>query len=67
AVWWFVAAERAAQVQLIARAAGKPVLIDHRSAVATRERFGNDLAAWASYQPLWQTVARGGESVASTS
>ncbi|WP_030290570.1 class II aldolase/adducin family protein [Streptomyces katrae] len=57
AAWWFVAAERAAQVQLIARAAGKPVPIDHRSAVAARERFGTDLAAWVSYQPLWQTVA----------
>ncbi|MEV7174772.1 class II aldolase/adducin family protein [Streptomyces sp. NPDC093224] len=57
AAWWFVAAERAAQVQLIARAAGKPVLIDHRAAVAARERFGGDLAAWVSFQPLWQTVA----------
>ncbi|MEU3060135.1 class II aldolase/adducin family protein [Streptomyces subrutilus] len=52
AVWWFVAAERAAQVQLIARGAGKPVLIDHHGALATRERFGTDLAAWANYQPL---------------
>ncbi|MFD8147327.1 class II aldolase/adducin family protein [Streptomyces sp. NPDC059708] len=67
AVWWFVAAERSAQVQLIARAAGKPVLIDHHGAVATRERFGGDLAAWASYQPLWQTVADGAGPVASTS
>ncbi|MEV6730121.1 MULTISPECIES: class II aldolase/adducin family protein [unclassified Streptomyces] len=57
AAWWFVAAERAAQVQLIARAAGKPVPVDHRSALAARERFGSDLAAWVSYQPLWQTVA----------
>ncbi|MEV6952832.1 class II aldolase/adducin family protein [Streptomyces sp. NPDC051183] len=55
ATWWFVAAERAAQVQLIARAAGKPVTIDHRAAVAARERFGSDLAAWVSYQPLSQT------------
>lgn len=58
AVWWFLAAERAAQAQLIARAAGKPVLIDHHSAVATRERFGSDLAAWVSYQPVRQSVAR---------
>lgn len=57
AAWWFIEAERAAQVQLIARAAGKPVLIDHRAAVATRERFGSDLAAWVSYQPLKETVA----------
>ncbi|MBT2455101.1 class II aldolase/adducin family protein [Streptomyces sp. ISL-86] len=64
AAWWFIAAERAAQVQLIARAAGKPVPIDHRRAALTRERFGSDLAAWVSYQPLWQTVA---PEVASTS
>lgn len=57
AAWWFVAAERAAQVQLIARAAGKPVPVDHRSALAARERFGTDLAAWVSYQPLRQSVA----------
>ncbi|MER5733187.1 class II aldolase/adducin family protein [Streptomyces sp. NPDC002138] len=54
ALWWFLAAERAAQVQLIARAAGKPVLIDHHSAALTRERFGSDLAAWVNCQPLWQ-------------
>ncbi|WP_406366419.1 class II aldolase/adducin family protein [Streptomyces sp. NBC_01546] len=64
AVWWFIAAERAAQVQLIARAAGKPVPIDHHSAVATRERFGSDLAAWVNYQPLRQN---GDTPVASTS
>lgn len=59
AAWWFIAAERAARVQLIARAAGKPVPVAHRAAAATRERFGTDLAAWVSYQPLWQTVAQG--------
>ncbi|MFG2295103.1 class II aldolase/adducin family protein [Streptomyces sp. NPDC048603] len=52
AAWWLVAMDRAARVQLLARAAGKPVLVDHRSAVATRERFGTDLAAWVSWQPL---------------
>ncbi|MGW6687417.1 class II aldolase/adducin family protein [Streptomyces sp. NPDC054961] len=57
AAWWFIAAERAAQVQLTARAAGKPVLIGHHSAVATRERFGSDLAAWVSLQPLLEQVA----------
>ncbi|MEU9108506.1 class II aldolase/adducin family protein [Streptomyces xanthophaeus] len=64
ATWWFIAAERAAQVQLIARAAGKPVLIDHHAAVATRERFGSDLAAWVNCQPLLQD---GDTPVASTS
>ncbi|MEU8776749.1 class II aldolase/adducin family protein [Streptomyces sp. NPDC048606] len=63
AAWWFVAAERAAQVQLIARAAGKPVPIDHPRAVAARERFGGDLAAWACFQPLWQIVTESGVNI----
>ncbi|WP_405489765.1 class II aldolase/adducin family protein [Streptomyces sp. NBC_00096] len=57
AAWWFIAAERAAQVQLIARAAGKTVLISHHGALATRERFGSDLAAWVNCQPLLEPVA----------
>ncbi|MFD3542906.1 class II aldolase/adducin family protein [Streptomyces sp. NPDC058662] len=58
AAWWFLAAERAARVQLIARAAGKPVLIEHRAALAARERFGTDLAAWVNYQPHGERAAR---------
>ncbi|MCZ7458513.1 class II aldolase/adducin family protein [Streptomyces sp. WMMC940] len=57
AAWWFVSMERCAQVQLSARAAGKPVLIDHRDALATREQLGGDLVAWISYQPLWRRIA----------
>ncbi|WSL48600.1 class II aldolase/adducin family protein [Streptomyces sp. NBC_01267] len=60
AAWWFVTMERSCQVQLAARAAGKPVLIDHRSAVATREQLGSDLVAWINYQPLWQRISRTG-------
>ncbi|MFE0092139.1 class II aldolase/adducin family protein [Streptomyces sp. NPDC058991] len=56
AAWWFVSMERCAQVQLSARAAGKPVLIDHRDAVATREQLGGDLVAWISYQPMWRRI-----------
>ncbi|MER5888388.1 class II aldolase/adducin family protein [Streptomyces sp. NPDC001941] len=54
AAWWFVAMERCSEVQLAARAAGKPLRIDHRDAVATREQLGSDLVAWVSYQPLWR-------------
>jgi ribulose-5-phosphate 4-epimerase/fuculose-1-phosphate aldolase len=57
AAWWFVSMDRACGIQLAAKAAGKPVRIDHRSAVATREQLGTDLVAWISYQPLWQRVA----------
>ncbi|UUN28691.1 class II aldolase/adducin family protein [Streptomyces sp. FIT100] len=56
AAWWFHSMERCAQVQLTARAAGKPVRIDHRDAVATREQLGSDLVAWISYQPLWRRI-----------
>ncbi|MFE2555332.1 class II aldolase/adducin family protein [Streptomyces sp. NPDC059352] len=58
AAWWFIAMERCAQVQLTARAAGKPVPIDHREAVATREQLGSDLVAWINYQPLWRRISR---------
>ncbi|MBW5484925.1 class II aldolase/adducin family protein [Streptomyces bambusae] len=57
AAWWLVSMERAAQVQLLARAAGKPLAVDHRSALATRERFGTDLAGWVNFQPLRQRPA----------
>ncbi|MET9432853.1 class II aldolase/adducin family protein [Streptomyces sp. NPDC006551] len=58
AAWWFIAMERCAQVQLTARAAGKPVPIAHREALATREQLGTDLAAWINYQPLWRGISR---------
>ncbi|MEU5213494.1 class II aldolase/adducin family protein [Streptomyces sp. NPDC020742] len=58
AAWWFLAMERACQVQLTAKAAGKPVLIDHQDAVRTREQLGNDLVAWINYQPLYEQIAR---------
>ncbi|MET8328319.1 class II aldolase/adducin family protein [Streptomyces sp. NPDC005181] len=58
AAWWFVTMERSCQVQLTARAAGKPVLIEHRDAVATREQLGSDLVAWINYQPLWKRISR---------
>ncbi|MFJ1611713.1 class II aldolase/adducin family protein [Streptomyces sp. NPDC087228] len=58
AAWWFIALERSCQVQLAARAAGKPVLIEHRDAVASREQLGSDLVAWINYQPLWRRISR---------
>ncbi|MER5179563.1 class II aldolase/adducin family protein [Streptomyces sp. NPDC002896] len=57
AAWWFISMERSCQVQLSARAAGRPTLIDHKQAVATREQLGGDLVAWINYQPLWRAVS----------
>ncbi|MDJ1135965.1 class II aldolase/adducin family protein [Streptomyces iconiensis] len=58
AAWWFLQMERACEIQLSAKAAGKPVPIDHRSAVATREQLGSDLVAWINYQPLYTSITR---------
>ncbi|WP_369376939.1 class II aldolase/adducin family protein [Streptomyces sp. cg36] len=57
AAWWFISMERCSQVQLAARAAGKPVLIDRRDAVLTRDQLGSDLVAWINYQPLWRQIS----------
>ncbi|MEU1627516.1 class II aldolase/adducin family protein [Streptomyces sp. NPDC020096] len=58
AAWWFITMERSCQVQLTAKAAGKPVPISHEKAVATREQLGNDLVAWINYQPLYHQITR---------
>jgi ribulose-5-phosphate 4-epimerase/fuculose-1-phosphate aldolase len=58
AAWWFITMERSCQVQLLAQAAGEPVLIDHESAVVTREQLGNDLVAWINYQPMHDQILR---------
>ncbi|MFE0172757.1 class II aldolase/adducin family protein [Streptomyces sp. NPDC059002] len=58
AAWWFITMERSCQVQLSARAAGRPVLIGHKQAVQTREQLGSDLVAWINYQYLWQDISR---------
>ncbi|MCE4947439.1 MULTISPECIES: class II aldolase/adducin family protein [Streptomyces] len=58
AAWWFLTMERCCQVQLTAKAAGKPVLISPQDAVRTREQLGTDLVAWINYQSLYQQIAR---------
>ncbi|MFC5723871.1 class II aldolase/adducin family protein [Streptomyces gamaensis] len=58
AAWWFITMERSCQVQLAAKAAGKPVHIDSANAKHTREQLGNDLVAWINYQPLYQQITR---------
>ena len=56
AAWWFVTMERSCQAQLLAEAAGTPVLIRHEHAVQTRETVGSTLAGWASFQPLYDVI-----------
>ena len=35
-----------------------PVIIDHETAVKTREFIANDIAAWASYQPAFDKIVK---------
>jgi ribulose-5-phosphate 4-epimerase/fuculose-1-phosphate aldolase len=58
AVWWFITMERSCQAQLMAEAAGTPVLIDEDMASLTAEQVGSHLAGWLSFQPLFDRIIR---------
>jgi len=58
AAWWFITMDRSCQAQLLAEAAGKPVKIDHATAVGTREQVGSHLAGWFQFQPLLARITR---------
>ena len=58
AVWWFITMERSCQAQLMAEAAGKPVLIDAEMATLTGTQVGSHVAGWFSYQPLFARITR---------
>jgi ribulose-5-phosphate 4-epimerase/fuculose-1-phosphate aldolase len=58
AVWWFITMERSCQAQLLAEAAGKPIRIEHESALITRGQLGTHSAGWFQFQPLWSRVMK---------
>ncbi|MFP5328255.1 MAG: class II aldolase/adducin family protein [Acidimicrobiia bacterium] len=58
AVWWFITMERSCQAQLLAEAAGTPVLISEENAALTATQVGSHLAGWFSFQPLWDRIVR---------
>ena len=58
AAWWFITMERSCQAQLIAEAAGTPILVDADGARYTRDQTGYPLAGWFSFQPLWDDIVR---------
>lgn len=58
AAWWFITMERSCQAQLLASAAGTPVLIDPDMARLTRGQVGSHLAGWFSFQPLFDRIVR---------
>ena len=58
AAWWFITMERSCQAQLMAEAAGRPVLIDPEQAKIAAGQVGTPLAGWFSFQPLYQRIVR---------
>ncbi len=58
AAWWFITMERSCQAQLLASAAGSPVLIDPEMARLTHGQVGSDIAGWISFQPLFARISR---------
>jgi ribulose-5-phosphate 4-epimerase/fuculose-1-phosphate aldolase len=58
AAWWFITMERTCHAQLLAEAAGEPVLIDPNHARATRDVVGSTMAGWFSFQPLYNDIVR---------
>jgi ribulose-5-phosphate 4-epimerase/fuculose-1-phosphate aldolase len=58
AAWWFVTMERSCQAQLLAEAAGTPVLIDEDAARLTASQVGGHVAGWFSFQPMYAKITR---------
>ncbi len=58
AAWWYITMERSCQAQLLAMAAGSPILIDADCAAMTHDQIGHNFAGWFSFQPLYSTIVR---------
>jgi ribulose-5-phosphate 4-epimerase/fuculose-1-phosphate aldolase len=58
AAWWFITMERSCQAQLLAEAAGTPVLIDPDMAKLTASQVGSHTAGHFSFQPLYDKITR---------
>jgi ribulose-5-phosphate 4-epimerase/fuculose-1-phosphate aldolase len=56
AAWWFITMERTCQAQLLAEAAGTPVLIDAAQAEKTAGQVGHPKAGWRQFQPLYDWI-----------
>jgi ribulose-5-phosphate 4-epimerase/fuculose-1-phosphate aldolase len=58
AAWWFITMERSCQAQLLAEAAGDPVLIDPDMAKLTASQVGSHVAGYLSFQALYDKIVR---------
>jgi ribulose-5-phosphate 4-epimerase/fuculose-1-phosphate aldolase len=58
AAWWFIAMDRCCHAQLLAEAAGTPVLIDPDDAALTASQVGTHRIGWFNFQGLYDLVVR---------
>jgi ribulose-5-phosphate 4-epimerase/fuculose-1-phosphate aldolase len=58
AVWSFITMERSCQAQLLAEAAGTPVIIPDQMARKTYAQVGLPIACYYSFQPLYDMITR---------
>ena len=59
AAWWFIAAERACEIQLKAEATGHPLkLIGPEAAAHSSRHLGTPKAAWLHFQPMYDAICR---------
>lgn len=56
AVFWFVTMERSFQAELLARAAGEPVELDHVTAQRTAAVVGGENVGWFAFQPILERI-----------
>ena len=54
--WWFIAMDRCCHAQLMAEAAGKPVLIEPDTAHLTHSQVGSHHIGWFSFQSLYDKI-----------
>jgi ribulose-5-phosphate 4-epimerase/fuculose-1-phosphate aldolase len=59
AVWWFIAAERACEIQLKAESTGSPLkLISPDDATHSSKHLGTPFSAWLHFQPIYDAICR---------
>src|SRR3954465_5381696 len=56
AAWWFVSMDRSCQAQLLAEAAGTPILIDPEMAAITHGQVGSHISGHVSFSPMYQWI-----------
>ncbi len=58
AAWWFIGMDKAANVQLLARAAGEYEVWPADAAMMVRGALGSPQLGWLSFQTLWDEISQ---------